>query len=88
VCRDARTDTETVTVTTESDGTATPDPPTDTALLSIFCAAAGIAIVPAENAVVLAENAATSLPRYMGGGGGAMTVAEIAHAAIEPIKYN
>ena len=71
VCRDAAsgadsttrlppwlTNTETETETTESDGTATPDPPTDTALLSMFCATAGIAIVPAaENAAVPAENA-------------------------------
>jgi hypothetical protein len=47
VCRAARTDTETETETTESDGIATPDPPTDTALLSMFCTAAGIAFVDA-----------------------------------------
>ena len=75
------TETETETETTESDGTATPDPPTDTALLSMFCASAGIAIVPAaENAAVPAENAtavaavAAPVPT--------MTAAEIANTAI------
>ena len=97
VCRDAAsgadsttrlppwlTNTETETETTESDGTATPDPPTDTALLSMFCASAGIAIVPAaENAAVPAENAtAPADTPAVAAPAPTMTAAEIANTAI------
>ena len=90
VCRDARTETETETETTESDGTATPDPPTDTALLSMFCASAGIAIVPAaENAAVPAENAtAVADTPAVAAPAPTMTAAEIANTAIVESKMH